>query len=239
MSVKCEAITKSGAQCRAVAMHGTDPPRCNTHSKTPEELREHVAKMGRARQHQRRVERDASEDHAWVAEGITKADILRVCSEALGATFHAPGSDIDGTPDWSARLTGAATLLACFPRSLRSTPDDAKALLQDILSGTKHEQVAKKIDPAEAYKALRAEWFDSCARYDELRGLYAAQVPVFMLGPGETRAEVMKAEAPSFEGWTINTNARSDTHAIATTPEGEEVFVPRESAWASLRGESD
>jgi hypothetical protein len=209
-------------------MHGTDPPRCLTHSRSPEELTEHLKRMGKARQQQRRVQADASERTSALAEGASLEDVLRVCTQGLKATFHAPGSDIHGTPDIGARLAAAALLLQVFPKSLRSTPADAAAILRDLASATEHKGLVK-VNPSDAYRSLRSEWFDVCARYSEVRGLYAAEVPLFMIGPGESRAEVIRNEAPSFEAWKVRTEAISDTHVLAIDEHGDEVFVPRDS----------
>jgi len=197
-----------------------------------EELREHTRQMGVARQHRRRVAAEANEHNRGIAPNVSLADIVTVCKHAFGATFDAPGSDIHGQPDWSARLAAAATLVALFPRALRTTPQDAKALLRDVLADTEHEQLAER-DPSEWYRALRREHFDACARYDDLRGLYAAEIPSWLVGPGETKAEIMRTEAPSFEDWTVRDidTHLPGSHVLAVTPAGEEQLVPRESSY--------
>lgn len=216
----CGATNAKGEPCKAWALRESDPPRCARHAMTDDELRAHLAKAGRARQHKRRVQSDASESRSGITPGVSLDQILQVCIPALGATY-----EFTGEPDWGARLTACAVLLAVFPRSLRTTPEDARARLHALLDGTEHEELAER-DPLDHYRAMRREWFDTRARFDKFKGLYVEDVPPLLLGPGETRSQVMKTESPNFDDWSVR-DINSDTHVLATDPQGTEHLVPR------------
>lgn len=224
MTDQCVSLTKLGTRCRKNAITGSE--HCYMHSLSDSERQEHMSRMGRARQMQRRIKSEAAESIAGVAEGVTKQQILDVCVKLLDATFAVPGTAIDGEPDHAARSSAAIVLLNCFPRSLRMTVADCRAILHDLLAGTRHEALAK-IDPLEHYRTMRSEWWDAALRLDPLRGLYAKPCPAFLVGPGEDLAAILAAEAPSYEDWKV-TQAQSETAVVVIDPQGQEHFVQKE-----------
>lgn len=227
---RCSALSKRGEPCRAFAVGGTDPPLCRVHAMTPEEVKAHTARMGQRRQQQRRLAADASERTAAIADGVSLEDVLRVCVKLMDAKFDVPGTALDGEPDHAARSSACVVLLNVFPRRLRSTVRDCRAILHELLDGTRHADLAR-VDPLEHYKAMRAEWWDAAIRHDDLRGLYVKPCPPFMVHESEDLDEIMRTEAPSLDAWSepklVETHL-GETHVVTIDEDGTEHFVPRE-----------
>ena len=217
----CAAWTATGDRCRKPAMRD-DSGVCWIHALSVEERKEHSRKMSKARQHKQRVESDASESRIGIVPGVSLDQILRACTQALGATF-----DHDGSPDHGARLTACAILLHVFPRSLRTTPEQASALLHQLLGDTKHEALADT-EARARLKAQRAEWFELSRRVSPLCELYVEELPSWMLGPGEKLTDVLREEAPDLTGHKV-ADIPSRTHALVTAPNGAEALVQRDT----------
>jgi hypothetical protein len=170
---------------------------------------------------------DASESVSGVTPGVTLQQILDVCTEALDATFSH-----DGSPDWGARLSACAVLLATFPRSLRREPELTKEIIRSVLAGTRHEALAD-VDPREPFRKLRKEWYEVATRVDSLGRIYIEPIPEWAIGPGETRSEIAKTERQDFQGWTVRRlkgeNGRElREHVMLVKPDGtEHGIVPR------------
>jgi len=221
LTMTCTAWTKTGDRCRKRAMRDGSGL-CWTHSLTEEERKEHGRKMRKARAHKARVATEASENRLGITPDVTLDQILRVCTQALGAKF-----EHDGSPDHGARLTACAVLLNVFPRTLRATPEAARSLLHALLDGTRHEALADR-ETSDQFKALRREWYEVRTRCTDLGELYIEPVPAWMIPPGETRADVMRREAPDLTGYTVMDIAHK-THALAVAPDGTETLVHRDT----------
>jgi len=218
-SRRCSAFTAAGNACSSWAERGSNPPRCHTHGMSEEELSAKMRKANLASRASKRRKKDGSEQHGWLAPNVTLEQILQVCTQALDARF-----EYTNEIDHGARLAACVTLLNVFPRSLRTTPEQARALLHSLLDGTRHTELAE-VNIRESYRAMRKEWFDARMRCGVLDELYIEDLPPFLFGPGEVKAKVIQEEHPDLSAWKVR-RLNVNSHVMVRSPSGVETLVP-------------
>jgi hypothetical protein len=186
-SRRCTFTKEDGTTCRAWALreqvNSKDDPKCRLHSLSKEELTEVARRGGKHRAAQRRMLAEPKV-RTGIAPTYSLADVLRVVAPALEATF-----EHDSSPDWGARLTAAGAILQCFPRYMRSTPEDVQALLMRALpSSVRLSQ--RDLQAADVYTAMRAEWDKLRIRHHPIHGLYVEEYPGYTIAPWQEREEV-------------------------------------------------
>jgi hypothetical protein len=184
---RCQGVRKDGSPCRKWAVPTSEEPLCAQHLMGEEEWLEQARRGGRGRAAQRREEAGIRPS-VGLAPSVTLADVLRVCVPALEATF-----EHDGSPDWGARLAAAGTILAAFPKYLRSTPAEVRTLLAEVLPDEvySHPEARHRLNGHSVYSAMRREW-DRLPSWSPVRGLCVKPYPSHMIAPWEDPAEVQK-----------------------------------------------
>lgn len=186
----CEAVTKTGGSCRAKALRDSDPPRCRLHAMTPEQR---SADAKRAAHNSAFARRSKAEPKASSGLGptVTLLDVIEACVPALSATFSH-----DQSPDWSARLAAAGTLLVSFPRQLRDTPERVRALIEQCLPSQVLDQagIRERLKAQNVYTAMRQEWDRLRVKNDPTTGLYIEPYPPHLIAPWEDRKVVLASQ---------------------------------------------
>ena len=224
---KCSALNARGEPCGSYALRDSGPPLCTYHAMSEAERAQWTARGGNARARNVRKRHEVEKRLEGIAYGVTTEHILKVCLDALDATF-----EHDGSPDWGARLSACSVLLQVFPASLRKTPEQARTLLHDLLDGTKHAALARR-EVAEHFKAQRREWLDISMRCSSLGKLYYEAFPPGLLSPGET-AESVKSEVPDLDQWKVERlhdgrGREIDGFVRVVKPNGDKVIVQRDA----------
>lgn len=185
---RCAALNVRGEPCGASALRDSEPPVCSAHA-DPKAHREKARRGGKRSGARRRAQAEPRPS-LKTAPGVSLQDVLRVCGEALTATF-----EHDGSPDWSARLAAAGTLLLAFPGYRSRSPEEVRALLEDSLP----EQIKgqrgwnEQVHPDAVYAALRREWDALQFRADPVARLYrVAQYPPHLIAPWEDARKVQR-----------------------------------------------
>lgn len=180
---KCEYVNDEGVQCRAYALRDVDPPRCSIHSMSPEQrkARSHRAASVSALRRRANVEPKV---RSGLDCDLFLEDVVAVIRPALEATF-----DHDGSPDYSARLAAAGTLLAAFPRQYKETPEKVRELLERVLPEPVSD--AERMKSERVYRAMRREW-DELPSWHPIRGLYVKRYPSYMVAPWENAEQIQK-----------------------------------------------
>jgi hypothetical protein len=222
---RCEAVTKKGAQCQAYAVRDSDPPRCLVHSLDTQQVAERMRKAAKANALKRRTRSEIAEHRplSGFRDGVTLQDVIDTCRPALTATF-----EHDGSPDWGARLLACLVLVQTFPRDLRATPNDVRRALDDALPAGIHATLADP-DPLDLYRNGRREWIEKRMRYSRITGLYVEEIPSLLVGPGENRAQIIRAEVPDMSGWEVKEFTTGNAVQV-TKPDGTTVLVQLDAA---------
>jgi hypothetical protein len=223
---RCSSTETERGVCNAYALADSDPPLCAYHSMSEAERQAWKVKGGKARVQKQRLRADQEERLSGIAFGVSTEQILKVCKEALDAKL------ITGEPDWGARLSACAILLQVFPKSLRTTVEEAKEILDELFTGTRHAALKERA-VREHFKAMRAEWVETMTRCDSLGRLYVTAFPPMLLGPGDTPSSV-RHELPSFEEWKTEQLKDGDgrllPYARVTRPDGSTDLVARDDS---------
>jgi hypothetical protein len=184
----CKGLRSDGEPCRAYAVEDSDY--CRLHSLTPEERKQSAKKAAKASAFRRRARHEA-QPRSGLADGVSLATVAEAVAPALVATFPH-----DGSPDWSARLAAAGTLLLAFPRSMRQSPEKVRELLERCLPEQVFEDMGDRMEADRVYRALRAEWLEA-PRWSPTRGLFWDDLPRELVAPWEDYATVVKREVPA------------------------------------------
>jgi hypothetical protein len=207
--VKCEDTKTDGSPCRANALRDSDPPRCRLHALSAEERNGQAQKAAKASGFARRSKAEPRA-RSGIPPAVSLADILGVCTPALSATFE------HGPPDWGARLAAVGTIVATFPRYLRDTPENVRALIEEFLPSSLPEGTRERLALENVYVAMRAEWDALRVRHHPVTGLYSESYPPHLIAPWED-AKALQAAQPKPEGDL----RRTDDGALLLYREGE------------------
>jgi len=186
-----EALTAEGEPCSAAALRDSEPPRCYVDS-LDAEGRKALSQKAAAKSKLVRQAKAEPKVRTGLDPNVSLLDIAAACAPALEAVY-----EHDGTPDWGARLAAAGTMLSCFPRQMRATPEHVRSLLNDFLPSRLIE-LRERANETNVYKAMREEFHRLVIRHHPIGGLYF-DVPDFMIAPWEDRARV-RADMPKPEG---------------------------------------
>jgi len=187
----CEHVSEeTGEQCKAWAMKATYEdergPRCRLHSMSPEEVSAAARHAARKSAVVRHADTEAATRLSGLDPGVTLGQLMPILREALTARLET------GERDWNAALSACGTLLAGWPRFLRSSPEECRELLRraippEILSD-------ELLDTRRVYRELRVCWDDlDGLRWSGLRGLYVAEYPAWMVAPWEDARAIQKS----------------------------------------------
>jgi hypothetical protein len=230
---RCTATNARGEQCDVAAItdpakrleYGlteTDPLLCNFHAGGDDFRAKGLAERRRLAE----VNREAAELEGRL-EGlafVTLEHLLKVCTDAMSAN-----DEYFGRPDHSVRLAAVAVLLHVFPKKLRSTPEEATALLHSLLDGTRKSDAVRQ-DMQANYRSLRQEWFKIALRHDDIAGLFYLPVPPSLLAEWETQESVAH-EVPETNELRIeklSLDGREIGYVHAVYPDGTKILVKRE-----------
>lgn len=155
----CGHLRDDGSQCRAWALRDSEPPRCNFHAMSAEELSAFQSRGRRARTEKARRK-----------HGVIPPRRVEQAGEIVAALLDAELPDGSGEPDWGQRAWGVLALAAVFkiPR------DDRERLLE----------IVRKARPRLVQDPQRERLLDVERARAELVALYRrGEIPRYLLPP--------------------------------------------------------
>lgn len=200
----CTAQTAKGKPCQGYALRDGSGL-CRSHSMSPAERKQLSRDM--------RAAKRANE----LQDALAEAEAERRRLEARAAQEQAE----DPRDVYTQSLPGVVDLDAYWNDQLDKLREKSEHEREErALSAVLGDRIAS--DPTD-YAALRASWFEQSVRCSPQGELYVVEVPEWYVGPGERRSQVMRDEAPSFDGWTATFVGPS--HVVATAPGGAQTLV--------------
>jgi hypothetical protein len=143
--------------------------------------------MAAASATKRRGDVEAAPRLSGLDPGVTLAELLPVIREALVAKF-----EYTGEANWNVRLAAVGTILSAFPREMRRSPEDCSELIRRAIPPESRSPELE--DARKVYAAMREAWdsVDSL-RWSDLKGLWVAPYPAFMIAPFENAAKIQRS----------------------------------------------
>lgn len=190
--VRCSFVfEETGETCRAWAVRESvedeDGPRCFLHRGTAEQRSQRARRAGQLGAVKRRGEIETAPRLSGLDPGVTLAQLMPILYDALTARY-----EHDGSIDHGTRLAGVGTLLSGWPRIMRSDPEACRDLLRRAIPP--EILTVEMLDTERVYKELRRSWNEvDGLRWSDLKGLYVAQYPAWMLAPWEDRVRIQRS----------------------------------------------